>query len=71
MSIRNFISEVIDTKRYELYYGIDVTDRSIYDLCINTARWSPDGVLAFVLSALDEYEPTDDEGAVPTADLDI
>ena len=65
------VRDVIDTKRYESYYDIDVTDRSIYDLCINTARWGPDGVLAFVLSALEAYEPTDDEGAVPTTDLEV
>ena len=65
------VRDVIDTKRYESYYGIDVTDRSIYDLCINTARWSPDGILAFVLSALEAYEPIDDEGAVPTTDLKV
>ena len=65
------VRDVIDTKRYEDYYGIDVTDRSIYDLCLNTARWSHEGVLELALTAVDEYEPTADEGAVPTQDLEI
>ncbi|WP_254838402.1 (d)CMP kinase [Natronomonas marina] len=65
------VRDVIDTKRYEDYYGIDITDRSIYDLSINTARWSPAGVLELVLTAIETYEPTDDEGAVPTQDLEI
>ena len=65
------VRDVIDTKRYDDYYGIDITDRSIYDLVINTARWSHEGVLELALTAVDEYEPTADEGAVPTQDLEI
>jgi cytidylate kinase len=65
------VRDVIDTKRYEDYYGIDITDRSIYDLVITTARWSHEGVLELALTAVDEYEPTADEGAVPTQDLEI
>ena len=65
------VRDVIDTKRYEDYYGIDITDRSIYDLCLNTARWSPEGVLELVLSAVEEYDPTTDEGAFRTEDLDV
>ena len=65
------VRDVIDAKRYEDYYGIDITDRSIYDLCLNTARWSPEGVLELVLSAVEEYDPTTDEGAFRTEDLDV
>ena len=65
------VRDVIDTKRYEDYYGIDITDRSIYDLCLNTARWSPESVLELVLSAVEEYDPETDEGAVRTDDLDV
>jgi len=65
------VRDVIDTKRYEDYYGIDITDRSIYDLVITTARWSHEGVLELALTAVDEYEPTADEGAVPTDDLEV
>jgi len=65
------VRDVIDTKRYEDYYGIDITDRSIYDLSINTARWTPEGVLELALTAVDQYDPTVDEGAIPTPDLEI
>lgn len=51
--------------RYEAYYGIDIEDRSVYDLVVNTARWGPEGVLGVVLGATDEYVPDEDEGAFP------
>ena len=65
------VREVIEAERYESYYGIDLSDRSIYDLSINTARWSPEATLEIVLTAIREYEPETDEGAFPTPDLDI
>lgn len=64
------VRDVIDTKRYESYYGIDLSDRSIYDLCINTSRWSPESTLELVLTAIEEYDPDADEGAFPTEPLD-
>ena len=51
--------------RYEEYYGIDIDDRSIYDLVVNTARWGPDGVLDLTKQAVEEYEPDADEGKIP------
>lgn len=65
------VRDVIDVKRYESYYGIDLSDRSIYDLCINTARWTPENTLDLALTAIDSYDSETDEGAFPTADLDI
>jgi len=65
------VREVIEKKRYESYYDIDLADRSIYDLVINTGRWSPAGTLEIVLSAVGEYDPALDEGAFRTPDLDI
>ncbi|MFW5963339.1 MAG: (d)CMP kinase [Natronomonas sp.] len=67
MRVRN----VIDLKRYESYYGIDLSDRSIYDLCINTARWTPENTLSLALTAIESYDSETDEGAFPTPDLDI
>ena len=55
-------SEVV---RYRRYYDIDFSDRSIYDLAVNTARWGPEGVMEVVRTAVDQYEPDDDEGAFP------
>jgi cytidylate kinase len=65
------VRDVIDVKRYESYYGIDLSDRSIYDLCINTARWTPEDTLELALTAIESYDSETDEGAFPTEDLDI
>lgn len=51
--------------RYEEYYGIDIDDLSIYDLVINTARWTPEGVLSLTKQAVDAYESDGDEGQTP------
>ena len=51
--------------RYRDYYGIDIDDMTIYDLVVNTARWSPAGVLDLVLAAVESYEPGGDEGVLP------
>jgi len=65
------VREVIEAVRYESYYDIDLSDCSIYDLVINTGRWSPAGTLEIVLSAVSEYDPALDEGAFQTPNLDI
>jgi len=54
-----------ERRRYEAYYGIDIRDRSIYDLVVNTARWSPQSVLGFVSGAVERYDAAADEGATP------
>jgi cytidylate kinase len=65
------VREVLDQSRYASRYGIDLSDHSIYDLTVNTARWSPDGTLAVVLSALESYDPAVDEGSEPTPAVDV
>lgn len=65
------VREVSEAGRYQSYYNIDVTDQSFYDLSINTARWGEDAALEMVLTAIDEYEPTDDEGAFKTDDVAV
>jgi len=57
--------EESETQRYREYYGIDFADRSIYDLSVNTARWSEDATLDILLAAIEGYDPTADEGATP------
>jgi cytidylate kinase len=52
--------------RYREYYGIDIADRSIYDLSINTARWDERGVLDLIVAAVDAYDGNGDEGKAPT-----
>jgi len=51
--------------RYQAYYGIDIDDRSIYDLVVNTARWDEGEVPDLVVSAAEAYDPTSDEGKFP------
>ncbi|WP_338729548.1 (d)CMP kinase [Haladaptatus sp. DJG-WS-42] len=53
-----------EAQRYQAYYGIDITNLSIYDLNVNTARWSPESALAIVRTAAEEYTAADDEGTV-------
>jgi cytidylate kinase len=56
--------------RYENYYGIDIDELHIYDLVVNTARWSPDGVVEFVEDAVATYDVDSDEGATPVTGVD-
>jgi cytidylate kinase len=55
--------------RYREYYDIDIDDLSIYDLVVNTARWSPAGVRELVLTAVDSYHAGADEGKHPVTDV--
>lgn len=54
-----------EQQRYQEYYGITFTDRSIYDLAVNTARWREEAVNAIVGAAIDEYDAAADEGKFP------
>jgi cytidylate kinase len=65
------VREVSEAGRYRSYYGIDVDDRSFYDLAINTARWTPETTLEMILTAVEEYDPELDEGAFHTDDIDV
>jgi cytidylate kinase len=64
------VREVIEERRYETYYGVELSDQSFYDLSINTARWDPDGVRSIVMTAIERYDRADDEGAFETPALD-
>ncbi|MCQ4333482.1 AAA family ATPase [Natronomonas sp. F2-12] len=65
------VREVIEEKRYAAYYGVDLSNRSFYDLAINTARWSPAGTLELVMSAIKNYDPEANEGAFDTPELNL
>jgi cytidylate kinase len=65
------VREVIEEKRYESYYDVDLSDTSIYDLTINTARWSPGSVVTMILAGIEEYDVDADEGSFPTPDLNV
>ena len=55
--------EMQNRKRYLNLYGVDINDSSIYDLVVNTGKWSPDGVFAIVKAAVDHLAPGGDSGA--------
>ncbi|MBR7152623.1 MAG: AAA family ATPase [Candidatus Methanomethylophilaceae archaeon] len=41
-----------EAKRYMMYYGIDIKDRSVYDLIVNTDDKTPEQVLDVILEAV-------------------
>lgn len=57
--------EQSEAARYAEYYGVDIGDLSIYDLTLNTARWSSDEVLSLLVSAVESYRSDADEGKRP------
>ncbi len=59
-----------EATRYREYYGIEIKDRSIYDLVVNTARWDADAVLDVVETAATGFDPGTDEGKTPTTGVE-
>jgi len=57
--------EQSEAKRYQEYYGIDIGDRSIYDLSMNTARWNEAAMVGIFVDAVERYDPTGDGGREP------
>ena len=45
-----------EAKRYMQYYGIDINDKSIYDLVINTDNLTPEGVADMIVFAMKEFQ---------------
>ncbi len=45
--------EEIERDRYKEFYGVDIADRSIYDLIINTEKFDIDGVTAIISQAIE------------------
>lgn len=56
------VREASEAKRYREYYGIDIADRSVYDLAITTSRWSADDVTDLLIDAIERYDASADEG---------
>lgn len=54
-----------ESLRYREIYGIDIEDRSIYDLSINTARLEPSGIVETIVAFIESYSPAGDEGKAP------
>jgi cytidylate kinase len=61
--------EASEALRYEEYYGIDITNVSIYDLVVNTARWEALTVSEILATAVEAYDPATDEGKYPITDV--
>jgi cytidylate kinase len=57
--------EESEALRYRAYYGIDIADLSIYDIALNTARWSEHAVPRILTAAVEAYDPASDEGKYP------
>ncbi|MCQ2052651.1 MAG: AAA family ATPase [archaeon] len=45
-----------ESKRYMAYYGIDISDMSVYDLIINTDNLNSDEVVNTVLKAIESHK---------------
>ena len=60
-----------ERKRYADYYDIPIDDLSIYDLVVNTARWTAPSVLAILTTAVEGYDPAADEGGYVIKGIDI
>ncbi len=61
-----------EARRYREYYGIDIAERSIYDLALSTARWGPEAITGVLREACESYDPTADEGSIEIdADFDL
>lgn len=43
-----------EAKRYKMYYNIDVEDKSVYDLIVNTDNLDPDQVADTILKGIEE-----------------
>jgi len=43
-----------EAKRYKMYYNIDIEDKSVYDLIINTDDLDPDQVVDRILKGIEE-----------------
>ncbi|WP_311171880.1 (d)CMP kinase [Halobellus ordinarius] len=57
--------EESEALRYQEYYGIDISDLSIYDVVLNTARWDEHAVPEILTAAVEAYDPAVDEGKYP------
>lgn len=55
-----------ESMRYEEWYGIDITDTTIYDCVINTARWDPDTIGTTITQLISLHDTRDDESATET-----
>ena len=65
------VREVGEAQRFDNYYEIDVEDRELYDIQLNTARWSKQGVFEIIRAAIEQYDENEDEGAFETPEIPL
>lgn len=65
------VREVSEAGRYQAYYDIALDDREFYDMQLNTARWSKEGVFQLVRAAIESYDRDSDEGPFETPPVDL
>ena len=46
-----------EKKRYEAIYHINIADLSIYDIVLNTEKWSKEAVIQLLVYAVDDLKP--------------
>lgn len=49
------VREESERERFQSYYGVDVTDLSIYDMVLNTELFEPDGTARILKRFVEEY----------------
>jgi len=52
---RTLLRERVERERYRRYYGVDVSDLSIYDVVLNTELFDPDATARILKKIVDEY----------------
>ena len=50
------LREASEAKRYMMYYGIDITDLSVYDLVVDTDHLDPDQVIETIMKGIEGYK---------------
>ena len=50
------LREASEAKRYKMYYGIDITDLSVYDLVVDTDHLDPDQVIETIMKGIEGYK---------------
>ncbi|WP_248895493.1 (d)CMP kinase [Haloplanus halobius] len=60
-----------ERKRYAEYYSIPIDDLAIYDLVMNTARWTAADVETILTLAIERYDAGTDEGRYPVDSIDF
>lgn len=63
--------EASEKERYQEYYSIDIDDLSIYDICLNTARWGPADITEMLGKTIQRHDPEVDEGQVSVPEINI